>query len=234
VERRYAREEGAFSYRNCTFVELGGEVIGMLHAFPMEEEPEETDEPVNPVLQPYTRLKVPGGHYVSAMAVFPEHRGRGLGTRMLEMAKEQAAGLRSRMPAGRPAGLRAQRGGGRALPTPRLRGRRSNPGRAARGHPLYGRGPVDDGHSRVTKGPSLRDYRRTAEPHEVRSPLDHPPSEGPGKASWSHAVEGNRRPHLTNGDLEISPYGGCAAHGWGCGVLPGAPPRRFRRRDESA
>ena len=85
-ERRYAREEGAFSFKNCTFAELGGEVTGMLHAFPMEEEPEETDEPVNPVLQPYTRLEVPGSHYVS----FPEHRGRGLGTRMLEMAREQA------------------------------------------------------------------------------------------------------------------------------------------------
>ena len=89
-ERRYAREEGAFSYKNCTVAELGGEVIGMLHAFPMEEEPEETDEPVDPVLEPYARLEVPGSHYVSAMAVFPEHRGRDLGTRMLEMAKEQA------------------------------------------------------------------------------------------------------------------------------------------------
>ena len=89
-ERRYAREEGAFSYKNCTFAELGGEVIVMLHAFPMEEEPEETDEPVDPVLQPYTRLAVPGSHYVSAVAVFPEHRDKGLGTRMLEMAKEQA------------------------------------------------------------------------------------------------------------------------------------------------
>jgi hypothetical protein len=27
--RRYARDEGAFSYRNCTVAELGGEVIGM-------------------------------------------------------------------------------------------------------------------------------------------------------------------------------------------------------------
>jgi GNAT superfamily N-acetyltransferase len=90
-ERRYAREEGAFSYKNCTLAELGGEVIGMLHAFPMEEEPEETDEPVDPVLQPYTRLEVPGSHYVSVMAIFPEHRGKGLGTRMLEMAKEQAS-----------------------------------------------------------------------------------------------------------------------------------------------
>ncbi len=89
-ERRYAREEGAFSYKNCTVAELGGGVIGMLHAFPIEVEPGESDEPVDPVLEPYARLEVPGSYYVSAMAVFPEHRGRGLGKRMLETAKEQA------------------------------------------------------------------------------------------------------------------------------------------------
>lgn len=88
-ERRYAREEGAFCYKNCTVAELGGQVIGMLHAFPMEEEPEEIDGPMDSVLKPYARLEVPGSYYVSAMAVFPEHRGKGPGTRMLELAKEQ-------------------------------------------------------------------------------------------------------------------------------------------------
>lgn len=92
-ERRYAREEGAFSYKNCTVADLGGEVIGMLHAFPMEDEPEETerpDEAMDPVLEPYAKLEVPGSYYVSAMVVFPEHRGKGLGTQMLQIAKEQA------------------------------------------------------------------------------------------------------------------------------------------------
>ncbi len=88
--RRYAGEESAFSYKNCTVAELGGEVIGMLHAFPMEEEPEATDEPMDPILEPYAMLEVPGSYYVSAMAVFPEHRGKGLGTRILEVAKERA------------------------------------------------------------------------------------------------------------------------------------------------
>jgi ribosomal protein S18 acetylase RimI-like enzyme len=45
---------------------------------------------VDPVLEPYARLEVPGSYYVSAMTVFPEHHGKGLGARMLEMAKEQA------------------------------------------------------------------------------------------------------------------------------------------------
>ncbi len=90
-ERRYAGEEGAFSYKNCTVAELGGEVIGMFHAFPMkdESEQEQPGEPVDPILEPYATLEVPGSYYVSAMADFPEHRGQGLGTRILEMARHQ-------------------------------------------------------------------------------------------------------------------------------------------------
>ena len=41
-------------------------------------------------MEPYARLEVPGSYYVSGIAVFPEHRGEGLGRRMLEMAKEKA------------------------------------------------------------------------------------------------------------------------------------------------
>lgn len=37
--RRYAGEEGIFSDKNSTVAELGGEVIGMLHAFPIEGGP---------------------------------------------------------------------------------------------------------------------------------------------------------------------------------------------------
>ena len=90
--RRYAREEGAFSYKNCTVAQVGGRVVGMLHAFPMEGVPEQEGaaEPVDPVLEPYARLEVSGSYYVSAMAVFPEYRGKGLGTRILEIAKEEA------------------------------------------------------------------------------------------------------------------------------------------------
>jgi ribosomal protein S18 acetylase RimI-like enzyme len=89
--RRYAREEGAFSYRNCTVAQLGREVIGMLHAYPVQPEQEgETGEPLDSVLEPYARLEVPSSYYVSGIAVFPEHRGEGLGRRMLEMAKEKA------------------------------------------------------------------------------------------------------------------------------------------------
>ena len=89
--RRSAREEGAFSYKNSTVAELGREVIGMLHAYPVQpEQEEEAGAPLDLVLEPYARLEVPGSYYVSGLAVFPQHRGEGLGTRMLELAKEKA------------------------------------------------------------------------------------------------------------------------------------------------
>ena len=63
---RYAGEESPFSYKNCTVAELGGEVVGMLHAFPIEEpEQEGASEVVDPILEPYARLEVPGSYYVN-------------------------------------------------------------------------------------------------------------------------------------------------------------------------
>ena len=90
--RRYASEEGAFSHNNCTIAEHGEEVIGMMHAYPMKDEPEQEEpkEPMDPVLESYSRLEVPGSYYISGMAVFPDHRGKGVGTKMLRIAKEKA------------------------------------------------------------------------------------------------------------------------------------------------
>jgi len=90
--RRYAGEEGRFSYKNCIMAERGGEVIGMLCAFPIEEKNEEesSDEAADPILEPYERLEIPGNLYICSLAVFAEFRGMGLGTRMLSIARGQA------------------------------------------------------------------------------------------------------------------------------------------------
>ena len=91
-ERRYAREDTVFSYRNCTVAERNGEVIGMLVAFSVEPDPDVSDsnEEVDPVLKPYGELERPGSFYICGMALFPEYRGEGLGTGMLELARQQA------------------------------------------------------------------------------------------------------------------------------------------------
>jgi len=90
-ERRYAREDSVFSYKNCVVAEHNGEVIGMLVAFPMETEPDPGEpEGEDPVLAPYSELERPGSYYVCGMALLPEHRGLGLGARMLGLAREEA------------------------------------------------------------------------------------------------------------------------------------------------
>ena len=93
-ERRYARENTAFSYQNCLVVEQGGAVIAMLHAFVIaarEQAPAHAD--VDPVLRPYAELEAPGSLYISSIAVAPEWRGQGLGTRLLAAVRERAQRL---------------------------------------------------------------------------------------------------------------------------------------------
>jgi len=87
-KRRYEREDSVFSYRNCTVVESDGNVVGMLVAFPMHVDPME--EETDPVLAPYSRLEEHNSYYICGMALFPEYRGRGMGTRLLALAEEYA------------------------------------------------------------------------------------------------------------------------------------------------
>jgi ribosomal protein S18 acetylase RimI-like enzyme len=78
-------------------------VIAMLHSFVMPPRDETGDEaaandndngePVDPVLQPYAELEDPGSLYVSGVAVTPEHRGRGLGRKLMEQARARAEAL---------------------------------------------------------------------------------------------------------------------------------------------
>lgn len=93
-QRRYAREGTAFSYQNCLVAEKNGAVIAMLHSFPMHKCDEDgcTAE-VDPVLAPYSALEDCGSLYVSAVAVFHEHRRLGIGTRLLEEARRRARAL---------------------------------------------------------------------------------------------------------------------------------------------
>lgn len=94
--RRYAREGVAFSYRNCLVAEEDGRVIAMVHSFampPRDAAGDTGDEPVDPVLQPYAELEDPGSLYVSGVAVYPEHRGRGLARRLMEEARARAEAL---------------------------------------------------------------------------------------------------------------------------------------------
>ncbi|MEX0955258.1 MAG: GNAT family N-acetyltransferase [Rhizobiaceae bacterium] len=80
---RYARTGTAFSFENCLIADLGGEVIGMAHGFPMSPRaPEETED--DPVLKPYSELEDAGSFYLSGLAVHEQHRNLGAGGALMD------------------------------------------------------------------------------------------------------------------------------------------------------
>jgi len=90
-ERRYSNEDLIFSYKNCLVAEYGNEIIGMLVAFPMHvDRSPGTATERDPVLIPYTKLEKDNSCYIMGVAVFPEYRGKGLGTKFLELAAGKA------------------------------------------------------------------------------------------------------------------------------------------------
>jgi len=84
--KRYEREGTPFSYENCKLVELDGTVVGMLVAFPVDVDPkyQETD----PVLVPYSVLEEDQSYYICGMAVDEVHRGKRIGTALLDEAEK--------------------------------------------------------------------------------------------------------------------------------------------------
>jgi ribosomal protein S18 acetylase RimI-like enzyme len=90
--RRYAREGVAFSYQNCLLAEAGGTVVGMAHSFPMDADPA-AEPQTDPVLRPYAELEDYGSLYLSGIALFTEHRRRGVGTKLMASVDDQARAL---------------------------------------------------------------------------------------------------------------------------------------------
>jgi len=89
--QRYAREDAAFSYRNCMVAEVDGAVAGFLHSFPMHPQYVEDAHAIpDPVLQPYSELEDYGSLYISAVAVFEQFRGLGIGSHLLADAQSRA------------------------------------------------------------------------------------------------------------------------------------------------
>jgi len=95
--RRAARTEGGFSYRNAWILEQSGESAGMLLSY-AQPDPYETGrlEDLPPAVRPLVELEAlcPGSWYVNAVAVLPEHRGRGHGSALMAHAQRLAATAR--------------------------------------------------------------------------------------------------------------------------------------------
>jgi ribosomal protein S18 acetylase RimI-like enzyme len=88
--RRYQREDILYSYLNCIIAEADNQVIGMMLSYPMHIGSDLDFDACDPVLLPYARLEEDNSYYISAMAMYPDFRGMGIGKEFLNIAEEKA------------------------------------------------------------------------------------------------------------------------------------------------
>jgi ribosomal protein S18 acetylase RimI-like enzyme len=93
---RAAREAGGFSYRNAIIAEVDGKVTGALIGYPVAAEPEPVDtDGTPPMFVPLLELEnlAAATWYVNAVAAFPEARGLGVGSMLMQWAEQRASKL---------------------------------------------------------------------------------------------------------------------------------------------
>ena len=90
---RILREEANFSYRNAVVAEVDGRVAAALLAYRLPEHSDVNLDELPDLLRPLEELeqKVPGTFYINILAAYPEYRGQGLGTTLLEAAHTLAS-----------------------------------------------------------------------------------------------------------------------------------------------
>ncbi len=87
---RAAREEGSFSYRNATVIEVDGECAGCLIGYEIPDVPKPVPADMPAMFVPFQELEnlAPGTWYINVLAVQPRFRNRGLGARLIGLAEE--------------------------------------------------------------------------------------------------------------------------------------------------
>ena len=96
--RRAAREEGSFSYRNAVIIEHAGQAAGCLIGYEIPDVPKPIAAGMPAMFVPMQELEnlAPGTWYVNVLAVMPQFRGHGLGTKLLALADDTARTLGKR------------------------------------------------------------------------------------------------------------------------------------------
>jgi ribosomal protein S18 acetylase RimI-like enzyme len=96
--RRAARDEGSFSYRNAVMIDHDGHRAGCLIGYEIPDDPKPIAAGMPAMFVPLQELEnlAPGTWYVNVLAVMPQFRGHGLGTKLLALADDTARALGKR------------------------------------------------------------------------------------------------------------------------------------------
>ena len=92
---RARRETGSFSYRNAFVLEADGAAAAGLIGYPLPDQPVAIGPDLPATFVPLQELEnlAAGSWYVNVLAAYPEQRGHGLGTALLERARAIALKL---------------------------------------------------------------------------------------------------------------------------------------------
>jgi ribosomal protein S18 acetylase RimI-like enzyme len=87
---RAAREEGAFSYRNATVLDVDGECAGCLIGYEIPDVPKPIAADMPAMFVPFQELEnlAPSTWYINVLAVQPKFRNRGLGAKLIALAED--------------------------------------------------------------------------------------------------------------------------------------------------
>ena len=91
--QRAARESGGFSFRNTVVREADGRAAAALIGYPLPNRPDlSVYDDLPPMFVPLQELEdlAPRTWYVNVLAAYPEYRGRGYGSALLQIADRLA------------------------------------------------------------------------------------------------------------------------------------------------
>ncbi|HVY42402.1 MAG TPA: GNAT family N-acetyltransferase [Hyphomicrobiaceae bacterium] len=96
--KRAARDTGSFSYRNAIVVEHDSKCVGCLIGYEIPDNPSAIGPEMPAMFVPLQELEnlAPATWYVNVLAVAPELRGKGLGSKLLHAADETGHALGKR------------------------------------------------------------------------------------------------------------------------------------------
>ena len=93
--QRAARESGGFSFRNTVVGEADSRAVAALIGYPLPDQPDPSVyDNLPPMFVPLQELEdlAPRTWYVNVLAAYPEYRGQGYGSALLQIAERLAAG----------------------------------------------------------------------------------------------------------------------------------------------